>query len=76
MKTIQMTIDEELLRQLDSAAQKIKTSRSAFIRDSVLLYLKRMQIEEWEKQQRQGYEKFPVTSEEFGPWEDEQVWGD
>jgi len=76
MKTIQMTIDENLLYQVDEAIQKLKTNRSAFIRDSLHHYLERIKIDELEKKHRDGYLKQPVRTGEFDIGEDEQVWGD
>jgi metal-responsive CopG/Arc/MetJ family transcriptional regulator len=76
MKTIQMTINEELLRELDRTIEQMKITRSAFIRESIVYYLKRKKILEMEKQHKAGYEKKPVREDEFGIWEDEQVWGD
>ncbi|NIR52254.1 CopG family transcriptional regulator [candidate division KSB1 bacterium] len=35
MTTIQMTIDEDLLRQLDQVIKETNTTRSAFIRESL-----------------------------------------
>ena len=33
MKTVQMTLDEQLVRQVNALAKKLKTSRSAFTRE-------------------------------------------
>lgn len=76
MKTIQMTIDEELLTNIDKIAQGIKMSRSAVIRDALEQYLKRLHIAELEMKHREGYSKSPEAEGEFDIWEDEQVWGD
>jgi len=75
MKTIQMTIDEDLLRKVDEIIKQKKITRSAFIRESIVFYLKRKRILEMEKKHREGYEKKPVLQDEFQDWEDEQVWG-
>lgn len=75
MKTIQMTLDEDLLNQVDGAIRELKTSRSAFIRQSLQYYLERLKVKELEKRHRDGYLKHPVQASEFDIWEDEQVWG-
>ena len=75
MKTIQMTLDEDLLNQVDRAIRALKTNRSAFIRKSLQYYLERLKIKELEKRHRDGYLKHPVQTGEFDIWEDEQVWG-
>lgn len=76
MKTIQMTIDEKLLKELDQTIKQMSITRSAFIRESIAYYLRRKKIIEMEMQQRAGYERNPVRDDEFSIWEDEQVWGD
>jgi len=39
MRTIQMTLDEDLLNQVDRVIRELKTNRSAFIRESLQYYL-------------------------------------
>lgn len=74
MKTIQMTLDENLLDNVDKAIKKMKTTRSAFIRKSLHKSLIDLKMEEMEEQQRQGYLKKPVKKDEFDVWENEQEW--
>jgi metal-responsive CopG/Arc/MetJ family transcriptional regulator len=76
MKTIQMTIEAELLEQLDKTVGELGTSRSAFIRLAVQQALQEFQIQRLEEQHRAGYARQPVTADEFGGWEGEQAWGD
>ncbi|MEE9338310.1 MAG: ribbon-helix-helix domain-containing protein [Methylococcaceae bacterium] len=76
MRTVQMTLDDELVDQVDQVIKTIKTTRSAFTRDALRLALKQFQTLEMEKKHLKGYEQFPVKSEEFQVWEDEQAWGD
>ena len=40
MTTIQMTLDEELLKEVDGAVKHLRTTRSALIRDSISPYSK------------------------------------
>jgi len=65
MKTIQMTIEEELLTELDQAISDKKITRSAFIRASITHYLKRQKILEQEARHKKGYEAQPVDKKEF-----------
>ena len=74
MKTIQMTLDEELIRKLDYVVKKLKTTRSAFTRNALREALTKVKEREMEYQHRKGYRKKPVKQDEFGIWEDEQVW--
>lgn len=76
MKTIQMTLDEDLLKLIDQVVNELKTTRSAFIRESVQFYLERLKIKKLEKKQQAGYRENPVQAGEFDIWENEQAWGD
>lgn len=76
MKTIQMTIEENLLSEVDKAIDALQTSRSAFIRDALREAIQKYKIHQMEEQHRLGYEKFPVQPGEFDIWQEEQTWGD
>jgi metal-responsive CopG/Arc/MetJ family transcriptional regulator len=75
VKTIQMTIDEPLLKAVDRASKVRKTTRSAFIRYAVEAELRREQIRIQEARQAEGYARYPVEKGEFDIWEKEQDWG-
>lgn len=76
MKTVQMTLDESLVQEVDRAAQALGTTRSAFTRDALRAALEDLRERELERQHRAGYERKPVQPGEFSDWEDEQVWVD
>ena len=76
MKTIQMTINEYLLEDVDNVVSELQTSRSAFIRDALTLALQQFRLRKLEAQHAAGYERHPVTADGFDDWENEQVWGD
>ena len=76
LKTIQMTIDESLLRRLDEAVAALEMTRSAFIRKAVEDELSRQRILELERQHAEGYAKHPVQPGEFDVWLGEQSWPD
>lgn len=76
MKTIQMTIDEPLLAQVDKAIKDLNTTRSAFIRDALQFVLWRHRIRELEQKHAGGYARHPVEPGEFDIWEAEQAWGE
>lgn len=76
MQTVQMTLDEDLIKKVDKVAKKLHTSRSAFTRKALTEALARHHQEQQEYQHRQGYEQHPVSSNEFSVWETEQEWGD
>jgi len=74
MKTVQMTIDEALLTQVDTLVEELGTNRSAFMRDALESALKQRQVKQLEEQHRAGYERHPLTPDEFDIWQEEQVW--
>ena len=76
MKTVQMTLDDDLVKSVDKVAKQQKTSRSEFTRRALREALKKAKAAQLENAHKAGYEKSPVTSEEFSVWEDEQEWGE
>lgn len=74
MKTIQMTLDEELLTDVDKMTKKLKTTRSEFIRQAMYKHLDEIKTRELEKLHRKGYQMHPVKRNEFDVWENEQAW--
>ncbi|MCB0130275.1 MAG: ribbon-helix-helix protein, CopG family [Caldilineaceae bacterium] len=76
MKTIQITIDEMLLADVDQVVQEQGANRSAFIRDALHLALQRWRIQQLEAQHATGYRRRPAAPGEFDGWEEEQLWGD
>ena len=41
MKTVQMTLDEDLLRTVDQVVKKLRTTRSSFTREALRAAIKR-----------------------------------
>jgi metal-responsive CopG/Arc/MetJ family transcriptional regulator len=74
MKTIQMTIDEDLLERVDQAILSLGIARSAFIRQALERSLRDLVVAEMEQKQIAGYQQHPVSKAEFNIWEAEQVW--
>ena len=74
MRTIQMTLDDELVEAVDVVSLELQTSRSAFTRQALRDALAKHRRQNLENQHRRGYEKHPMVEEEFGVWETEQVW--
>ncbi|MCX7040618.1 MAG: ribbon-helix-helix protein, CopG family [Spirochaetes bacterium] len=75
MRTVQMTLEEDLVRAVDRAARKLKTTRSAFARQALRAALDRLRLADDEKRHRRGCERLPVGEGEFDRWEGEQDWG-
>ena len=59
MKTVQMTIDDELLSAVDRAAGEGQETRSAFIRVALQAELKRRQNAALEEAHRQSFQAQP-----------------
>jgi metal-responsive CopG/Arc/MetJ family transcriptional regulator len=76
MKTVQMTLDDVLVEEVDRAATHLGTTRSAFTRDALRAALTNLKERELERRHRAGYERQPVKPGELDDWEAEQVWGD
>ena len=76
MRTIQMTLDDDLVKAVDRVSKQLRTSRSAFTRNALREALARYSTEQLERKHRQGYERQPVAADESSVWETEQAWGD
>ena len=76
MRTVQMTLDDELVKAVDRVSKQLRTSRSAFTRSALREALARHKLEQLEREHRQGYERHPLAADEVSVWETEQAWGD
>jgi metal-responsive CopG/Arc/MetJ family transcriptional regulator len=76
MRTIQMTLEDDLVRAVDKIVKQMHTTRSAFTRKALRDAITNYKLSHLEQKHRKGYEKQPVSKEEFSAWEDEQKWGD
>jgi metal-responsive CopG/Arc/MetJ family transcriptional regulator len=75
MRTIQMTLDDDLVESVDKIVKDLRTTRSAFTRDALREALERRRIAQLEQKHRRGYQLRPVKKDEFASWEKEQDWG-
>jgi metal-responsive CopG/Arc/MetJ family transcriptional regulator len=76
MRTVQMTLDEELIKLVDKVVKELKTTRSSFTRKALREAIERLNIQQLEDKHRKGYKIHPVSKYEFSDWESEQDWGD
>jgi len=76
MRTVQMTLDDDLVKAIDKAVKRMKTTRSAFARRALRRELANLRLSELEEKHRRGYASHPVGTSEFSIWESEQEWGD
>ena len=76
MRTIQMTLDDDLVEAVDKVVKKLKTTRSAFTRKALKDAINQVNINMLENKHKKGYERYPSGKAEFDVWESEQEWGD
>ena len=76
MRTIQITLDDDLIDTVDKMLKKLKMIRSAFARQALRNALVQANIKQMENKHKNGYEKNPVSKSEFDIWESEQEWID
>ena len=74
METIQVVLDQKLLKATDVAAKREKVNRSALIRRALEEHLRHLYARELEERDRRGYERKPQAKHEYRPWEDAADW--
>ena len=74
MKTVQIVLDQKLLRAADLAARRTRRNRSALVRDALREHLRRLVIRELEERDRAGFAKHSAAAEESSAWEAEAAW--
>ena len=74
MKTIQVVIEDSLLKEADMAARRQQVNRSALFREALRGYLKQMRTRELEERDRRAYLRHPDTEEDLEGWEEEIAW--
>ncbi len=76
LKTIQITLPQELLVKIDQTVTELETNRSAFARQAFEDAIFRRRIEQMERQHAEGYAHRPEDPEEIALWESVQDWSD
>jgi len=74
MATIQVVIEDRLLRAADRMAKKRQWNRSALFRDALRTYLKQEHFRELERREREAYERTPDDPSEVALWEGAAAW--
>lgn len=74
MQTVQIVLDEKLLRATDDAARRAKLDRSALVREALREYLDKAQVAELERSDRRGFERLPDTADDLDAWERAAAW--
>ena len=76
MRTVQMTLEPDLVAQVDKAARRLGLTRSAFARRALAAAIEGLRVEELERRHREGYRRKPARRGEFDAWAAEQIWPD
>jgi metal-responsive CopG/Arc/MetJ family transcriptional regulator len=65
MRTVQMTLDDELVVRVDRIVSRLGTTRSAFTRQALRAAIEHLHLVELENKHREGYRSQPVLEGEF-----------
>jgi len=76
METIELTIDESLLAEVQQATNALQMTPSDFMKVALERALQQRELIAKERRDAQGYAKHPQLPEEIEEWQSEQDWGD
>ncbi len=76
MQTIEITLDETMLAQIDRVISELTLSRSAFTQQSLAAALREQEILAQERRHAAGYARYPVEPGEFDGFEAVRAWGE
>jgi metal-responsive CopG/Arc/MetJ family transcriptional regulator len=74
MTTIQVVLEESLLRAADRAVRRLKVNRSALIRRALREHLTRLRSGERADRDREGYERHADVLDEPAVWDKVAAW--
>ena len=76
MQTIELTVEESLLAEVDRVTQALSMTRAAFVRVALELALRNEKTIMLERRHAEGYARRPAEPGEVDDWEAAQVWGE
>jgi hypothetical protein len=77
MTTIQLTLDDPLLQQLDRAALEANLPLGVFIQRTLTTEIERRRVRRLESRERESYRRLPSDPDDpVEDWESLQEWGD
>ena len=76
METIQLSIDNSLMTEVQQATKALNMTRSDFFKLALERALRQRKIIELEIKDAKAYEANPQGLEEIEEWQDEQYWGE
>jgi len=74
METIQLSIDESLLAEVQQATSALQMTPSDFIKVALERAVQQHETIAKERQLAEAYSKHPQRLEEIEEWQDEQYW--
>ncbi len=74
MTTIELSVDESMLAEVDQATRELEMTREDFLRTALERALQQQEIISLEQSHARGYSRQPQTTAEIGEWAAEQVW--
>lgn len=74
MRNVQITVDENTLRQVDRAAKPLGLKRSEIVRQALRLWLRTQAVERFEQQWIAALEARPDQAGRADEWLDAQSW--
>jgi metal-responsive CopG/Arc/MetJ family transcriptional regulator len=76
METIQLTVEEAMMAEVDRATRALEMTREEFVRTALERALQQQEVIALEQKHARGYDNHPQTPDEVGEWDDERVWGE
>ena len=76
MKNVQISFDENLLKEVDNLAASTRLSRSAIVRKALQKWIKEKKAREFEDAWIKKLKKYPENTQESDAWMKIEQWGD
>ena len=73
VETIQVVMEDSLLRRVDKAAKRLRMNRSALVREALRHHLLQLQARQREEADRRGYDRVP-EDEDLAAWNRVLAW--
>jgi len=74
METIQLTLDESLIAEVQQATAALQMTESDFIKVALERAVQQREIIAKERQHAEAYSNQPQRPKEIEEWQDEQYW--
>lgn len=74
VETVQVVLDEDLLKAADRLAARLKVNRSALVREALREYLRRTRTKDREAADRAGYARAPESASDLAAWDRIVAW--